>query len=150
VLRVEPERKRLIYYDSSLEAEQIGVLSWRNQSKWSIPVSEYVPVMAFHKERIFLMYENEVHAINQQGGLEAVYLAPEGFYCCGLDILPANEHPAALVLACRLFNHPTHSQILLYRLDEHPSAQREVIGSKNTREPHLWAALTASRKRERV
>jgi hypothetical protein len=89
--------------------------------------------MAFHQERIFLMYENEVHAINQQGALEAVYLAPEGFYCCGLDILPANEHPAALVLACSLLNHPTHSLILLYRLDEHPRAQRVATATDKTR-----------------
>lgn len=137
VLRVETDKKRLIYYDSTVEPEQIGVLTWRqglsSQRKWSLPLSEYVPVMAFHKERMFLMYDNEVHAINQKGSVEAIYLAPEGFYCCGLDILPAPN--AALVLACSPPNHPTTSQILLYRLDEHPTAQRQATDKTTVATP---------------
>lgn len=128
VLRVEPDKKRLIYYDSTVKPEQIGVLNWHHpsRSKWSLPRSKYLPVMAFGKERMFLMYENEVHAINQNGCLEAIYSAPDGFSCCGLDILPAPN--AALVLACRPLNHPmknrSHSQILLYRLDENTTKIR--------------------------
>lgn len=119
VLRVEPDKAQMIYYDSSKHPETIGVLSWCDKTKWSVPAVRYVPVMAFHKEYMFLMYEHEVHAINQQGMVVAIYNTPEGFYGCGLDTLPSQDtYPAALVLACSSLSEPKHSQILVYRLDD--------------------------------
>ena len=118
VLRVEPDKAQMIYYDSSKHPETIGVLSWRDETTWLVSALDYVPVMAFHKGHMFLMYEHEVHAINQQGQVVTIYPAPQGFYCCGLDTIPYHDmYPAALVLACSSLSHPKHSQILVYKLD---------------------------------
>lgn len=119
VLRVEQDKAQMLYYDFSKHPETIGVLSWRDEIKWSVPAVRYVPVVAFHNSHMFLMYEHEVHAINQQGIVETIYNSPEGFYCCGIDTLPSQEtYPAALVLACSSLSEPKHSQILVYRLDD--------------------------------
>ncbi len=119
VLRVEPDKAQMIFYDSSKHPETIGVLSWRDKTKWSVPAVRYVPLMAFHKEYMFLMYEHEVHAINQHGVVVAIYNTPEGFFGCGLDTIPPQDtYPAALVLACSSISEPKHSQILVYRLDD--------------------------------
>ncbi|HAG81209.1 MAG TPA: hypothetical protein DCL61_08560, partial [Cyanobacteria bacterium UBA12227] len=119
VLRVEPDKAQMLYYDSSKQPETFGVLSWCDEAKWSVPALEYVPVMAFHKEHMFLMYEHEVHAINQQGMVETIYDVPEGFYCTGVDTLPSQDtYSAALVIACTSLSEPKHSQILVYRLDD--------------------------------
>jgi hypothetical protein len=118
VLRVEPDMRRMIYYDSSQSPKHIGVVSWSNESTWSVPALHYVPVMAFHNGQMFLMYEREVHVLNQQAQIEMIYRAPQGFAFCGIDILPLSEsYPDALVLACNSFINPELSQILLYRLD---------------------------------
>ena len=119
VLRVEPDKERLIYYDFDEKPEQMGVLNWGDKTQWSIPAYGYVPVMAYHKEHLFLMHDYEVHAINHARQVETIYLVPEGFYCSGVDIIPSHHgHPAALVVACSWLRNPERSQILLYELED--------------------------------
>lgn len=118
VLRVEPDMRRMIYYDSSQSPERISVVSWGHESTWSVPALRYIPVVAFHNRQMFLMYEREVHVLNQQAHIEMIYRAPQGFAFRGIDILPLSEsYPDALVLACSSFIDPEQSQILIYRLD---------------------------------
>ncbi len=117
VLRVESDMRRMIYYDSSQSPGHIGVLGWSNELNWAVPALRYVPVMAFHNRRMFLMYEREVHILNQEAQIDTIYRAPQEFVFCGLDILPQSEsYPDALVLACSSLSNPELSQILLYCL----------------------------------
>jgi hypothetical protein len=118
VLRVEPDKSQMLYHHFSASPGQVGVVSWSDETIWSAPAPLEVPRLAFHKAQMFILYEYEVHAINEQGQIEVVYPVPEGFHYSGLDTIPAqDDQSAALVLVCSSLSTPSLNQVLVYRLD---------------------------------
>ena len=119
VLRVEPDRKQIIFYSDADSFETVTVSNWSTQTTQSFLVPEYVSAVAVHQKTLFLMYEHAVYAINEQGQVKTIYSAPSGYSFGGIDTLPAREdYPASLVLACNCWHQPTRSQILVWQLED--------------------------------
>ncbi len=119
VLREEPDKSQMLYHDFSEKPGQIGVISWQHEISWSAQAPEEVPRLAFDGKHMFILYEYEVHALNEQGQIETVYPAPEGFHYSGLDTVPAQDgNPAALVLICNSLSDSNYNQVLVYQLND--------------------------------
>lgn len=118
VLRLQTDLSQILYYDASEQPPDIKISNWHLQTTRSVVIPEYVSIAAFNERLVFLAYEHEVHAINQQGQVETIYSVPPGFYCGGIDTLTAiANYPASLILACSSWNEPKQTQILVYQLD---------------------------------
>jgi hypothetical protein len=117
VLRVEPDERRLAFHEWSGEPGRIGVMSYHDETAWSVPVDGEVPRLAFHGDSLFVLQEYEVLAIDRRGAIEARYPASEGFSFVDLDTLPGSgDEPARLVLVCSDLGNPRNGRALIYRL----------------------------------
>jgi hypothetical protein len=118
VERVESDNSQMLYHYFAASPERVGMVAWRSGVTWSTPAPDEVQRLAFHGDRMFVMRDYEVHALNRQGQVEAVYPASKNFRYCGLDTLPAQDaHPAALVLISSA-QHDSHlNQCLVYQLE---------------------------------
>ena len=94
------------------------MVNWRSGTTWAAQAPEEVQRLAFHGDRMFIMHDYEVHAINREGHVETVYPAPNNFRFAGLDTLPTKDgRPAALVLVCSA-QHDSHlNECLVYQLE---------------------------------
>ncbi len=118
VMRVESDKSQILYHCFGDSPRGAGMLNWRSGVTWFARVMEDVQRLAFHEDRMFVMYDYEVHALNGQGQVETVYPAPNNFRYSGLDTLPAKDmHPAALVLICWSQHDPHLNQCLVYQLE---------------------------------
>jgi hypothetical protein len=97
VLRVQPDTGDILYHTFA-EEPVVGVVNWKGQPQWSITAPQEVSGLTLASHHLFVLHEYEIHALNMQGQIQAVYPVTEGFHFSCFDTLPAQEgHPAALV-----------------------------------------------------
>lgn len=118
VLRHEPDRARLLYYDHAAQPERIGVINWHNPSaEWAIVVPASVLRLAANNYTLFVLRDGAVWSWNQCGGSKAVYPVPDGYDCIDLETLPAtSRHPSTLAILCTPRDRSANAQLLLYTL----------------------------------
>jgi hypothetical protein len=118
VLRNEPDCSRMLAYVYETPPGELVALSWRpDEQTLRIPVRAYVPDIAYHDRRMFLLFDHEVQAINADGDVSDVFPVPDGFYFRALDTVAAStEGPAALVVAASSLNDDAESRLLIYPL----------------------------------
>ena len=117
VLRVEPDAGRMLGYDYATTPGHLVALAWRDPSAIRVPTRGYVPNAAFHGDRLYLLYDHEVQAVDVDGNVTDVFRAPDGMYLRALDTLPAgNDEPPALVVAASPMFDVEASALLTYAL----------------------------------
>jgi len=90
LLRVEPDEHRMIAYDFQTPPGALVILRDDVVAKTEIPAPRFIPELATDGTRLFALYEHEVHALDATGAVTDVYVAPEGTFLRGLDLL--DEH----------------------------------------------------------
>jgi hypothetical protein len=105
VLRVQCDTGEMLYHNVT-DKPVVGVVNWKAPSQLSMPAPKEVPGVAYAAGHLFVLHEYEIHALDSQGAVQAIYPVANGFhYSCFDALQPDQEHPAALVaIASKLSN----------------------------------------------
>ncbi len=107
-----------IRYHTFADRPVVGVLNWKDSFRLSVPAPEEVPNLAFGAGRLFILQEYEIHELNEQGEIQAVYPVTDGFHYYCFDTLRANQgRPPALVAIASKLSDDRASQVQVYHLD---------------------------------
>lgn len=105
VSRVEPDFERLLYHDYGAHGH-VGVIDWSQLSgerlrgpSWSAPFSGEAPQLAYAGEKMFILNDYEIIAVNKIGDVVSRYSADEGFDFSDLDVVFDQDGEGALLAA---------------------------------------------------
>ena len=119
VLRVQPDTGDILYHTFA-EESVVGVLNWKGQPQWSVAAPQEVAALALSADQLFVLHEYEIHALNMQGEIQAVYPVSKGFHYSCFDTLPALEgRPAALVAIASMLADESQNLVQVYELEDH-------------------------------
>lgn len=117
ILRVETDKKQLVFHDYSTMPPQIGAINWVDGTSWSVNAPAEIFEVSIQQQSVFSMYEKRVDRINIMGEATPFCTPPEGFHFITMDTLPSSgENNGQLVTVSNSLDGATQSIISVYEL----------------------------------